>query len=70
MRRRHPDIARPFRTPWVPFVPIMGIVVSLLLMAALPLDTWIRLAIWLVIGMVIYFTYGRHHSRVGNPGRR
>src|SRR5271154_6401827 len=56
LRVRNPDLQRPFRTPWVPFVPIMGIFVSLLLMAALPLDTWIRLAVWLIIGMVIYYT--------------
>ena len=48
----------------VPLVPILGILVSLGLMASLPLDTWIRLIVWLAIGMVIYFTYGRHHSRV------
>ncbi len=64
MRVQHPELPRPFRTPWVPFVPIMGIVVSLLMMAALPGDTWIRLVVWLAIGMVIYFTYGRKHSRV------
>ena len=64
MRVRHPELPRPFRTPWVPFVPIMGILVSLLLMVSLTLGTWIRLAAWLAIGMVIYFTYGRKHSRV------
>ena len=64
MRVRHPELKRPFKTPWVPFVPIMGIVVSLLMMASLPGDTWIRLVVWLAIGMVIYFTYGRKHSRV------
>ncbi|MBI1738443.1 MAG: amino acid permease [Acidobacteria bacterium] len=67
LRVRHPELPRPFRTPWVPFVPIMGIVVSVLLMASLPPDTWIRLVVWLVIGMVIYFTYGVKHSRVRNP---
>jgi APA family basic amino acid/polyamine antiporter len=64
LRVRRPDLERPFKTPWVPFVPIMGILVSFLMMASLPFDTWLRLVIWLVIGMVIYFTYGRHHSRV------
>jgi APA family basic amino acid/polyamine antiporter len=64
MRRKRPDLKRPFRAPWVPFTPIMGIVVSFAMMAALPLDTWLRLLVWLVIGMVIYFTYGRRHSRV------
>ncbi len=64
MRVRHPELPRPFKTPWVPFVPIMGILASLLMMASLPGDTWIRLVVWLAIGMVIYFTYGRKHSRV------
>lgn len=64
LRVRRPDLHRPFKTPLVPFVPIMGIVVSLLMMVFLPIDTWIRLFVWLVIGMVIYYTYGRHHSKV------
>jgi APA family basic amino acid/polyamine antiporter len=64
LRKRRPDLHRPFKTPLVPLVPILGILVSLGLMASLPLDTWIRLIVWLAIGMVIYFTYGRHHSRV------
>ncbi len=64
LRKRRPDLPRPFKCPMVPFTPIMAILVSFLLMAALPGDTWIRLVVWLVIGMVIYFTYGRVHSRV------
>jgi APA family basic amino acid/polyamine antiporter len=64
IRRTDPDLPRPFRTPMVPFVPIMGMVISLLMMAGLPGDTWLRLIIWLIIGMVVYFTYGRNHSRV------
>ncbi len=64
IRRRSPNSERPFKTPWVPFVPIMGIIVSLFMMVSLPGDTWLRLIIWLAIGMVIYFFYGRHHSRV------
>ena len=64
LRKKRPDLHRPFRAPWVPFTPIMGIIVSFAMMAALPLDTWIRLIVWLIIGMVIYFTYGRHHSKV------
>ncbi len=64
LRIRRPDLERPFKTPWVPFVPIMGIAVSALLMISLPLDTWLRLIIWLIIGMAVYFGYGRKHSRV------
>jgi APA family basic amino acid/polyamine antiporter len=64
LRRRRPELARPFKTPWVPFVPVMGIVVSGLMMASLPLDTWLRLVIWLEIGIFIYFSYGESHSRV------
>jgi len=64
LRKRRPDLERPFRTPWMPFTPIMAIIIAVLLMAALPSDTWIRLGVWLVIGLIIYFTYGRHHSKV------
>ena len=64
LRVRRPELARPFKTPWVPFVPIMGILVAGLMMVSLPRDTWLRLIIWLAIGMVIYFGYGRYHSRV------
>jgi APA family basic amino acid/polyamine antiporter len=64
LRVRRPELHRPFKTPLVPLVPILGIVISLALMASLPGDTWLRLIIWLAIGMVIYFTYGRKHSRV------
>lgn len=64
LRKKRPDLQRPFKAPWVPFVPIMGILVSALLMASLPRDTWLRLLVWLVIGLVLYFSYGKKHSRV------
>jgi APA family basic amino acid/polyamine antiporter len=64
LRVKRPDLPRPFKTPWVPFTPVMGILVSLLLMASLPIDTWIRLLVWLLIGFAIYFGYSRKHSRV------
>jgi len=64
LRRRRPDLPRPFKTPWVPAVPILGMVVSFYLMASLPAATWLRLIGWLIIGMFIYFLYGRKHSRV------
>ncbi|HWB98644.1 MAG TPA: amino acid permease [Bryobacteraceae bacterium] len=66
LRIRRPDLPRPFKTPAVPLVPILGILISLLLMASLPFDTWLRLIIWLILGLAIYFTYGRKHSRVQN----
>ena len=64
LRVRKPELHRPFKTPWVPFTPIMGIGVSLYLMLSLPAVTWERLLIWLAIGLVIYFLYGRIHSKV------
>lgn len=64
LRIRKPELNRPFKTPLVPFVPIMGMLVSLLMMVFLPWQTWLRMVVWLAIGMVIYFTYGRHHSKV------
>lgn len=57
MRHTHPELPRGFRTPWVPFVPIMGVLTSLAQMVALPFDTWMRLVIWMAIGMVIYYFY-------------
>ena len=65
LRRRRPELARPFKTPWIPFTPIMAIVVSFLMMASLTGETWLRLIVWLVIGLAIYWFYGRHHSKVG-----
>src|ERR1700756_4562865 len=67
LRVRRPDLKRPFRTPFVPVVPILGIIVSLGLMASLNAITWVRLIVWLAIGMVIYFTYSVKHSKVRNP---
>ncbi len=64
LRRKRPALPRPFRTPWVPVVPVLSILISGLLMASLPRDTWLRLVIWLVIGLIVYATYGRKHSRV------
>lgn len=64
LRVRRPEIPRPFRAPWMPVTPILGIVVSLLMMLFLPFDTWMRLIIWLVAGLFIYVFYSRHHSKV------
>jgi basic amino acid/polyamine antiporter, APA family len=64
LRSRRPDLERPFRTPMVPLVPILGIIVSFALMASLNRVTWIRLVVWLIIGLIIYFTYSVNHSKV------
>jgi APA family basic amino acid/polyamine antiporter len=69
MRRIDPGAARPFRCPFVPVVPILGIAACLLLMFSLPAANWWRLIAWLVIGLIIYFTYGRHHSILGKELR-
>ncbi|RVU28478.1 amino acid permease [Streptomyces antnestii] len=65
LRRTRPDLHRAFRTPLVPLVPILSVLASLWLMLNLPAETWVRFAIWMVIGFVIYFAYGRSHSRLG-----
>lgn len=62
MRRKHPEAERPFRCPWVPFVPVMGILTCLLLMFSLPVGNWWRLGGWLALGLAIYFFYGMKHS--------
>src|SRR5579862_4414133 len=64
MRVRNPGQARPFRTPWVPLVPILGMIVNFALMYSLGRSNWLRLIIWLAIGQVIYFGYGRRHSHL------
>ncbi|MGQ0764352.1 MAG: amino acid permease [Gemmatimonadota bacterium] len=64
LRYQSPNLHRPFRTPLVPLVPILGILTCGYMMVNLPGDTWLRLLIWLAIGFVIYFTYGRRHSRL------
>ncbi len=67
LRRTDAGVFRPFRVPGVPLVPILGILFCLLLMLALPLVTWLRLAVWLLIGLAIYFFYGRSHSVLRHP---
>ena len=64
LRRTDPAQPRPFRTPWVPLVPILGVMFNGYMMYKLGWINWARLIIWLVIGMVVYFTYSRKHSRV------
>ena len=67
LRVREPDLPRRFTTPWVWFVAPMGAVFALLLMSALPSTTWIRLIVWFVIGLVVYFAYGVRRSRFAHP---
>ena len=69
MRKMNPDIERPFRCPWVPLIPVLGILSCLLLMASLPAANWWRLIVWLAIGLAIYFSYGRRHSFLGKELR-
>ncbi len=67
LRRTAPDLPRPFRTPWVPLVPILGALSCLVQMVALPISTWIRLVAWLALGLLLYFTYGARHSLLRRP---
>jgi APA family basic amino acid/polyamine antiporter len=64
---RNPDIDRPFRVPGLPLIAASGILVNGGLMYYLGRDNWVRLLVWLAIGMVIYFGYGRYHSKFSRP---
>ena len=64
LRKRDPDRPRAFRTPWVPLIPVLGVLSCLYLMLGLPWITWVRFGLWLAIGLVIYFLYGRKRSRL------
>ena len=64
LRKTHPGLKRPFKTPLVPLVPVLGAVVCAAQMIALPPDTWIRLVVWTIVGFIIYFAYSRTHSRL------
>ena len=66
MRKKMPEIPRAFKTPFVPLVPILGIGVCLFMMVFLPMDTWIRLLVWMLIGLDIYLVYGAKYSHLGN----
>jgi APA family basic amino acid/polyamine antiporter len=69
LRRLAPEVPRPFRVPLVPWVPVAGMLSCLALMLSLPSETWVRLVVWLALGLAIYFGYGRRHSRLAG-GRR
>jgi len=64
MRKTQPDVPRPFKTPWVPVIPVLGILVNFALMFGLGWENWARLFAWLAIGLAVYFTYSRTHSHL------
>jgi APA family basic amino acid/polyamine antiporter len=64
LRVKRPELERPFKVPFMPLVPLLGIICCVGLMATLPMDTWLRLLVWLAIGFAIYFGYGKKHSRL------
>jgi basic amino acid/polyamine antiporter, APA family len=66
MRKKMPELPRAFKTPLVPLVPLLGIATCLFMMVFLPMDTWIRLLVWMLIGLDIYLVYGAKHSHLGN----
>ncbi|MGH3324417.1 MAG: APC family permease, partial [Streptomyces sp.] len=70
LRRTRPDLPRSFRTPWVPLLPIVSIAASTWLMLNLSGETWLRFAVWMVVGVVLYFAYGRARSRMSADVRR
>ena len=67
LRRTNPEQARPFRTPLVPYLPVLGILFNGYMMYKLGYINWLRLFVWLLIGLIIYFAYSRKHSRINNP---
>jgi APA family basic amino acid/polyamine antiporter len=75
LRHQRPELERPFKTPLVPLVPILSVIVSLALMLSLPRETWERLIIWMALGIIFYFAYGYRHSEIrkaaaaGSAGR-
>ena len=69
LRKTEPDMKREFKTPFVPFVPILGIIVCLAMIYGLGWTNWLRLGVWLVIGLVIYFIYSKKNSRLNNPDK-
>ncbi|KIA91149.1 amino acid transporter [Pedobacter kyungheensis] len=64
LRKTDPDAKRPFKVPLVPLIPILGILTCIAMMVFLPWETWLRLAVWLIIGLAIYFWYGKKHSKL------
>ena len=68
LRRKQPDRPRGFRVPGCPWMPMLSIVSCVVLMMGLPLETWLRFVVWLLVGLAIYFPFGRKHSKLaGKP---
>lgn len=65
LRYRRPELPRSFRTPFVPYIPLAGIAICLLMMASLGIDNWLRLILWMILGWFFYFSYGKYHSKFG-----
>ena len=70
LRKTEPNLKREFKTPWVPVVPIAGILVCLAMIYGLGWTNWLRLAAWLAIGLVFYFMYGKKNSVLNNPDKK
>ena len=68
LRRTRPDMPRPYRVPWVPVLPILGIAFAIYIMTDLPATTWWRFLIWLAVGLLIYLGYGYRNSRLRTAG--
>jgi len=68
LRKKDPNLVRPFRTPWVPFVPIMGILICAAMIVSLPGRTQLSALFWMIFGLIIYFTYSRKKSKLGSMG--
>lgn len=69
LRKTSPDMKRPFRTPWVPVLPVISIMSCLGLMSSLAVETWLRFIVWLILGFVVYFAYGNRKSRLARQER-
>lgn len=70
LRRTRPDLPRSFRAPFVPWLPAVSVLATLWLMLNLPAETWLRFAVWMVLGFFLYFLYGYRHSRLQGPARQ
>lgn len=67
LRKTQPNLPRPFRTPWVPVVPVLGVLICVAQMFSLPAITWLNLTVWMGLGFVVYFGYSRKHSKLARP---